>query len=209
MIRYRTPLTLAAASVLFAASHSPLLAQATAEAKSKSEKSKPIKMVDSTLARGAITLKVAESWEKPKKARSRIIESEFSVPAAKGDKVPGRLTMMRSGGSLKQNIDRWIGQFTQPDGKPTKDVAKVTEKKVHGQEVTVVDISGTFKETMGGGPFAPGKTVVREDYRMLGGIAQTAAGQYFFKLYGPKTTVAEAEKAFNQMIDSIAPTKRD
>lgn len=185
-----------------------VFAQATAEADKSDEKKKPIKMVDTTLAGGRLKLQVAASWKKPAKRRSRIIEREFTVPAAKGDKASGRLTMMQSGGSLKQNVERWFGQFKQPDGRATKDVAKVSEKKINGQDVTIVDITGTFKESMGGGPFAPGKTVMREDYRMLGGIVQTkVARQYFFKLYGPKKTITEAEPAFLKMMDSVAPAK--
>lgn len=187
---------------------SSALAQATAEVEKSESKKKTIKMVDVMLAQGKLKLKVAESWKKPDKPGSRIIEREFAIPPAKGDKAAGRLTMMRSGGSLKQNIERWFGQFNQPDGKATKDVAKVSEKKINGQQVTIVDIAGTFKESMGGGPFAPGKTVMREDYRMLGGIVQTkTAGQYFFKLYGPKKTIDDAEAAYLKMMDSVAPAK--
>ena len=117
--------------------------------------------------------------------------------------------MMRSGGSLKANVERWILQFSQPDGKSTKEVAKVTNKKINGQDATIVDISGTFSERMGGGPVAPGKTVKRPDYRMLGGIIQTKdAGQYFFKLYGPQKTMAKSEKLFLTMLESVQSTKR-
>lgn len=179
--------------------------QATAGAKVESEKAKPIKMVETKLARERLHLKVPAAWKVPARPRSRIVEREYQIPPAKGDETPGRLTMMPSGGSLKQNVDRWCDQFTQPDGKATKDVAKVTEKRINGQKVTVVEISGTFRESMGGGPFAPGKTVIRKDYRMLGGIVQTkGAGQYFFKLYGPKNTIAAAEKGFMAMLESVS-----
>ena len=116
--------------------------------------------------------------------------------------------MMRSGGRVKDNVSRWIGQFSQPDGKATKDVAKVTKKTINGQQATIVDISGTFTERMGGGPFAPGKSVKRDEYRMLGGIIQTKnSGQYFFKLYGPSKTMAIAEKHFKAMLESVESTK--
>lgn len=202
-----------------AVSLQPVLAQVDAKADSASpaeddqskNDSKPVKLVTLTLAGGALELKVPETWKAPDKPRSRIIERELAVPPAKGDKQPGRLTMMRSGGSVKQNVDRWFGQFSQPDGKPTEDVAKVSEKKINGRAVTLVDISGTFAERMGGGPFAPGKTVMQSDYRMLGAIVQTKErGQYFFKLYGPQKTIAEAHKPFVAMIESMtAASGRD
>ena len=181
-------------------------AEDAVEAAEKTKETRSAKMVDMTLRNGALKLKVDATWKKPAKKRSSILEAEFAVPPAKDDPAPGRLTMMRSGGSIKQNVERWFGQFIQPDGKATKEVAKVTEKKANGQKVTIVDITGTFKESTGGGPFAPGKIVSRKDYRMLGGIVQTKFGQYFFKLYGPKKTVAKAEKSFDAMIDSVAPS---
>jgi len=181
---------------------------ATADAKDAAAKAKPIKMVPLQLAGGKLPVAVPADWKAPKAARSRIIEKEFAVAPAEGDKIPGRLTMMRSGGSLKANIERWFGQFTQPDGKSTKDVAKVTNKKINQQDATIVDISGSFKETMGGGPFSGGKTVVREDYRMLGGIVQTPVGQYFFKLYGPAKTIAAAEPGFMKMMESVGGTAK-
>lgn len=182
--------------------------QATATAET-AEQTKPVTTVGVQLANGAIRLKQPASWTAPKKPRSRIIEREFIVPKTKGDSADGRLTMMRSGGSVKVNVERWFGQFSQPDGKSTKDVAKVTKKKINDQDVTIVDISGTFSERMGGGPFAPGKTVKRDGYRMLGGIVQTkAAGQYFFKLYGPQKTIANAEKQFLGMLDTVTSSAK-
>ena len=80
----------------------------------------------------------------------------------------------------------------------------MTKKEINGQKVTLVDIPGTFSERMGGGPFAPGKTVKREKYRMLGGIVQTkASGQYFFKLYGPEKTIEAAKGHFLAMMESV------
>ena len=80
---------------------------------------------------------------------------------------------MGAGGSIEDNIDRWLGQFIQPDGKKTKDKAKIDKKKIAGVPVHVVDIAGTYKDTPGG-PFARGKTIDREDYRMLGAIISGA-----------------------------------
>jgi hypothetical protein len=151
------------------------------------------------LAEGKFTLKAPEEWEK-REPRTRIVEFEMAVPAAEGDKEEGRMTVMGAGGSVEQNIDRWIGQFTQADGKPTKERANIDKKKIAGQQGHVVDITGDFKDQAG--PFAP--AVLREQYRMLAAIITTEkSGQYFIKLTGPKRTVAAAEKAFHEMLDSL------
>jgi hypothetical protein len=55
-----------------------------------------------------------------------------------------------------------------------------------------------------GGPFAGGKTIMRENYRMLGAIIQTKdKGNYFLKLYGPKATIDENEKGFQELVKSL------
>ncbi|MBC7854218.1 MAG: hypothetical protein IAF94_12355, partial [Pirellulaceae bacterium] len=91
----------------------------------------------------------------------------------------------------------------QPDGSSTKDKAMVEKKTVGGTPVHIVDISGTYKDSPAG-PFAGGKTVNREDFRMLAAIIETkAAGNYFVKFYGPKATIAENEKAFQELLLSL------
>lgn len=155
-----------------------------------------------TVADGKLTFTAPKGWTK-KQPRSRIIEVEFAIPPAKDDENPGRFTVMGAGGDVQANIDRWFGQFEQPDGSDSKDKAKVEKKTVAGNPVHYVDIAGTYKDAPAG-PFAGGKTIKREDYRMLAAIVQTKeAGNYFLKFYGPKETVAENEKAFQQMLNSL------
>ena len=129
-----------------------------------------------------------------------IIEHEFAIPAAKGDAADGRMTVMGAGGGIEANIERWYGQFTQPDGGSTRERAKVKKIKAGGQDVHLVDISGTFKDQRG--PAAP--AAERPKYRMLAAIIVTQSlGNYFVKLYGPERTVADQEKAFVTMIEGL------
>lgn len=165
----------------------------------KEEKKEPTPF---TVGEGTVAFKAPAAWTK-KKPKSNIIEAEFEAPAAKGDEIAGRLTVMGAGGDIKANIDRWYGQFLQPDGSDTKDKAKVEKKTIGGNPVHIVDISGTYKDSPAG-PFAGGKTVNREDFRMLAAIIETkAAGNYFIKFYGPKATIAENEKAFQELLLSL------
>jgi hypothetical protein len=94
-----------------------------------------------------------------------------------------------------------VGQFVGPGGaapKPRRDKTTIS-----GCEVEIIDLSGTYKDSPGG-PFAGGKTINRENYRMLGAIIQTKdAGNYFLKLYGPKATIDENEKGFQEMVKSL------
>ena len=154
------------------------------------------------LADGALELTAPKDWVR-KEPKSRIVEHEFAAPVAEGDTIEGRITIMGAGGEVQANIDRWAGQFTQPNGKESKDVTKVSKKTVNGIEVHIVDIGGTYQD-MPGGPFAGGKPTPREGYRMLGAImVAPKIGNYFVKFYGPEKTVAKYEADFNKMIDSL------
>lgn len=156
------------------------------------------------LAEGRLVLQIPARWEKQQPS-VRIIEVELKVPAKDKEAAdPGRLTIMQAGGSVEANIDRWYGQFRQPDGKSSKEAAKVEEKEVDDLKVHVVDVSGTFIDRPG--PFAP--ATEREGYRMLAAIIQTdGAGNYFIKLTGPADTIKQNEKAFTRMIEELEWTE--
>ena len=154
-----------------------------------------------TIAEGAFTLEAPAGWERVE-PKSGMIETEFSIPAVKGD-GPGRMTVMGAGGSIEANIERWYGQFTQPDGSATKDKAATKKLKVAGCDVTMVDIPGTYRD-MPGGPFAGGKAIERPGYRMLAAIIEVPGrGNYFLKFYGPADTVAGSADGFRKMVEGL------
>ncbi|MFM7108465.1 MAG: hypothetical protein ACKOZU_07695 [Planctomycetaceae bacterium] len=156
-----------------------------------------------TIADGAFTLEAPEGWERVE-PKSGMVETEFAIPPVKGD-GPGRMTVMGAGGSVEANIERWYGQFAQPDGSATKDKAATKKLKVAGCDVTIVDVAGTFRD-MPGGPFAGGKAVERPGYRMLAAIVETPGrGNYFLKFYGPADTVAGQADGFRKMVEGLVP----
>ena len=135
---------------------------------------------------------------KPTEPKSRIIEHEFAVKG-EGDET-ARLTMMASGGGIQPNIDRWKGQFA---GGKAED-QKTEQMKVGKWTAHVVDLSGTYQESMGGGPFAPGKIVERTDYAMLGAILEHPEGRtYFLKLTGPKSIITANRDEFIEMVKGL------
>lgn len=155
------------------------------------------------LADGRLTLAAPEKWKR-QEPKVSIIEHEFTVEGKKGEDA-GRMTIMAAGGSIQQNIDRWVGQFTSAEGKKSKEKPNIEKKKVAGLEVHLVNLSGTYLDSAGGGPFAGGKTIARKNYRMLAAIIAggPSIGNYFIKFYGPADLVKENEKAFAAMIDSL------
>lgn len=154
-----------------------------------------------TIADGGFALEAPAGWERVQ-PKSGMIETEFAIPAAQGD-APGRMTVMGAGGSIEANIERWHGQFSQPDGSATKDKATTKKFKVAGCDVTMVDIAGTFRD-MPGGPFAGGKAVERPNWRMLAAIVETPGrGNYFLKFTGPAATVAAEADGFRKMVEGL------
>jgi len=150
------------------------------------------------IAMGPLEMTTPEGWIK-KQPRVGIIAYEFAVPAAKGDKNDGRMTVMVAGGGIDANVRRWYGQFNQPDGGNTEDVASVEKKKIAGHHVHLIDIAGTYLDRRG--PVAP--AVARKNYRMMAAIIETKQGNFFVKFYGPARTVAENEAGFLRMIDGL------
>lgn len=154
-----------------------------------------------SLGEGYLKLKVPGAW-KSVEPKVRIIDYEFAAPASEGDEIDGRMTVMGAGGTVEANLDRWFAQFIQPDGSETKDKAKTEKKKISGQEVHLVDITGTYDDKPG--PFVQKPGVKRPNFRMLAAIITTKdAGNYFLKFYGPAKTIGDHEKNFRSIVNSL------
>lgn len=123
----------------------------------------------------------------------------YRVPAAPGDKEDGECAVFYfgagQGGAVQANVDRWIAQFKES---PKPETSKQTIK---GVPVTIIDVRGTYKQSVGG-PMT-GKTEDKPGYRLLGGIAEGAQGNIFFKFTGPVKTVFAAEEEFKAVLKSI------
>lgn len=155
------------------------------------------------LADGELSLTAPAGWQ-VKQPEFRMIEHELAVPPTGEDKDPGRVTIMGAGGSIDANVERWIGQFKQPDGSDTHQTAKQKDIKAGGLDVRLVDLSGIYTDRRGG-PFNPNAQVIeRPQYRMLAAIITSKkVGNYFIKFYGPQHTVADNEGAFLKMLDTL------
>ncbi len=102
------------------------------------------------------------------------------------------------GGSLDDNLNRWIDQFTQPDGRSSREVAVIEHIEVGGLPVTTVDVSGSFSGMRGSET-----PVTAESQRMLGAIVEGPEGLVFFKLIGPADIVGTAAESFENLVASI------
>jgi hypothetical protein len=149
----------------------------------------------------AITWVDPPEWKRSEK-KSMMRKASYVVPRASGDAADGDLGVFffgpGQGGGLEANVDRWVGQFK---GTKPEDV-KRADRTVNGMVVHTVEIaSGTYDAgPMGGGDGKP-----KENYGLVGAIVDAPGGSHFFKLVGPKATVAKAKKPFYALIDSIKP----
>ena len=150
---------------------------------------------------GGLTWKAPPAWKVDAPRQMRV--ATYKVPAAKGDPEEAECAVFYfgqgQGGSVDDNLKRWYGQFTQPDGKSSEVAAKTKKEKMGGVEVTTVDLAGTFA---GGGMMA-GPSAPKPGYRLLGAIAQGPEGAVFFKLTGPTKTVDGARPAFQKLLASF------
>lgn len=149
---------------------------------------------------GPIKAKVPSEWAE-RTPSSSMRKAQYSLPKVAGDGEDAELAVFYfgpgQGGSVEANIERWIGQISQPDGSSSKDKAKTTKKDVGGMPVTLVDVNGTYSAGM------MSSAPPRQGYRMLAAVAETAEGPWFFKLTGPEKTVANWSKSFDQFIGSF------
>jgi hypothetical protein len=109
------------------------------------------------------------------------------------------------GGSVQANLDRWIGQFLQADGKPSQSAAKIAKRTIQGWQVTAVDVAGAY--TGMGGPMSQSGAPAMPGYRMLAAIVEGPQGSVFFKFTGPAKTVAANQSAFDKMLASLEPVR--
>ncbi|GAB4111195.1 MAG: hypothetical protein Kow001_12440 [Acidobacteriota bacterium] len=152
-------------------------------------------------AAGQLEFTAPEGWiqEQPSSAM-RHSQYRLPGPDTGGDAELAIFTGI--GGSVEQNVQRWINQFTV-NGAPVGDAAKVSHRDISGFHVTFVDVSGTYNPGMMGGPMASGSQGSRDGYRMLAAVIETTGRPWFLKLTGPEKTVAKWQADFERFVASV------
>ncbi|MDF1564448.1 MAG: hypothetical protein P1V51_15495 [Deltaproteobacteria bacterium] len=144
----------------------------------------------------ALTWTLPEGWkETPPANAMRRAQFEVEGKGGKAECVvfyfgPGQ------GGDPLSNARRWADQFQQPDGKPSSEVMKTGSRKAGEIEITTVEVTGTYANTMMGG--AP-----EANQMLLGAVAMGPDAPWFFKFTGPQETVEGARAGFEALLDSL------
>ena len=157
----------------------------------------------SASAAGELKYKVPAGWITEPPASSMRV-AQYKLPKVEGDGEDAGLVLYffgsGQGGSVSDNVDRWVNQMQQSDGKSSKDKARIETLTVNGLKVTTVDVSGTYTAQM-----SPGsdKHYNNSNYRLRAAVIETPKGNYFAKLIGPEKTVGRWEQSFTEYLRSF------
>jgi hypothetical protein len=146
---------------------------------------------------------VPEGWI-PEAPASSSRHAQYKLPRVSGDPEDAEMVVFYfqgGGGTPQANVERWIGQFQNPDGSSAGNNAQVGHRSIHGIPVTTLDVRGTYNNPTMMSMQAQARP--REHFRMLAAIAETANGPWFFKLTGPQKTVAKWQPSFERFMDSL------
>jgi hypothetical protein len=151
---------------------------------------------------GGLTYSAPAGWT-PVATTSSMRVAQFTLPRGAGDAADAELVVYYfggSGGSVDANIDRWLGQLQQPDGRPSKAVATRETRTVSGLSISLVDVEGTYVAEV-----TPGSAARHNNpgYRLRAAVVQTPGGPYFIKLTGPAKTVGAQGQAFDRFVSSL------
>ncbi len=161
-------------------------------------------MPNASAARGPLAL----HWDDPPRWQRRTPSTpmramEYRVPRTGSDAEDAECFVITfgpgQGGSIDDNIDRWVKQL-----EPTSSAVERGKRTVNGMTVTRVEVSGTYTPmAMPGMPPSGGP---KPGYRLVGDIVEAPSGAWFFKMTGPDATVKAAGKELDGLIDSIRPS---
>jgi hypothetical protein len=143
----------------------------------------------------ALTYEVPAGW-RPEAPASRMRIAQWALPG--GGEEDASLVLFYfgrgQGGSVSANLDRWAGQFVQPDGRPSREAAVTRTFEVNGLACTVIDVSGRYVTSAG--PMG-GENRDEPGWRMLAAVVETPGGPVFPKLVGPEGVIARWEESFD------------
>jgi len=143
-----------------------------------------------------------EGWTS-KAPSSRMRLAEFVLPKVEGDAEDASLVITYfggQGGTVQANLDRWLTQMAQPDGRASKDVAKTSTLKTHDLTLTIIDLPGTFVAEV-----APGSAERhnKPGFHLRAAVIEGKGGPFFARLVGPAKTVAKWDASVQAFFKSL------
>lgn len=141
-----------------------------------------------------------EGWiqETPSSPMRRVQYRLPGAPVGSEDADLAIFVFPGTGGGVDANLERWVQQFSNPDGSPATEQAEIRRTEVGGMRVSMLDISGTYDPgVMAGG------TGAQQNFRMLAAVVEAPADPWFIKLTGPIPTIDYWERSFHEFVESF------
>jgi len=143
-----------------------------------------------TLDVAGFQLTVPSGWNTHPPSNSMRL-AELHVPNPEGDASVAAISV--AGGGAQMNIDRWVGQFSNPAGEV---VSSRETRQLAGHTVHLVEMSGEY-HGMGMRPPEP-------DTMMRAAIVEQPSGQHLFiKMTGPIAHMQTLGEGWETMISSL------
>jgi hypothetical protein len=149
---------------------------------------------------GGLRAHVPRGW-RPARPAIALRRAEFHMagPGSSGGAVLAVFYFsLGQGGETAADIAHWIHQFEAASGDARTEPDR-SERSVNGMHVTTVEVSGTYTDT------EMSHMENRTDFTLLGAIVEAPSGRFFFKLVGPRLTVARWRAAFYEFLGSLVP----
>jgi len=136
---------------------------------------------------------------------SQFRKLQFRLPRAEGDGEDAMVWVTDFGGGTREaNFERWAAEFELPDGRPAKEAARQSTRKVGELEAFEVDVAGTCVARMA--PNEPA-TMKKEGFRQIAVILEGGSKPWYVKVRGPSATIAKWEASFRAFVDSAHKAK--
>ena len=157
----------------------------------------------SGLVPGEISYSIPADW-KSEKPISSMRKAQYRIPGVEGveDAEMAVFVFPGTGGSVKANINRWIGQMKQPDGSDSKEKTEIKNLTINNYPVTIMYVTGTFLKSSSPMMMSGPKEEL-PDYAMLSAIVETSKDPWFFKMVGPQKTIDHWRPEFDKFVNSF------
>ncbi|MEP3477879.1 MAG: hypothetical protein ABJZ55_01410 [Fuerstiella sp.] len=142
---------------------------------------------DSETSVAGLKFDVPEGWKRVELSdfQMGIIAARFTIPV---DDEEITVTLSRSGGGSKANLDRWRGQV---EANRDEVLERLT---LAGQPAVLLDLQGRFSPGFG--------KPAADNQRMLGTIIEMPEQGYFIKLTGSAKAASKVEADFRKFLKS-------
>ncbi len=132
-------------------------------------------------------------------------QASYAFSALEGETDSATVTVFYfgegGGGTIANNLDRWVGQMELAEGADPHSFVQKGEMTADGMKVHLIKVNGSYNA----GGMMSGATVKKDNYTMVGAVLEAPEGNVFFKLTGPtKTANAMAEA----MVGMLKATKK-